>query len=210
MGSLVNDFFQIFVPMFSVLNPLGAIPVFLALTAGYSPEKLRSISISCAISVMIGLIVSAIMGRFILDFFSISIDAFRIGGGILIMINALNMIKGKIGPAKINSKELEDQKDAETIGIVPLAIPLLVGPGSISTAILYSKTFETTQQWSVAIFVFILLGVIVYLSQFFAKKIKRYLGEVGVNVMSRIMGLILIALGAEFIITGIKGSFSLS
>lgn len=209
MGSVVNDFFQIFVPIFSVLNPLGSVPIFLALTAGYSPERLKSISIACAISVTVGLIVSAIMGRYILDFFHVSIDAFRIGGGILIMINALNMIKGKIAASKMNSREFEKQKDTENIGIVPLAIPLLVGPGSISTAILYSKTFTSAQQWTVSIFVFILMGLIVYIVQFFAKKIKRFMGDVGVNVMTRIMGLILIALGAEFIITGIKGSFSL-
>ena len=97
----------------------------------------------------------------------------------------------------------------EDVGIVPLAIPLLVGPGSISTAILYSKTFSSAQQWTISIIVFVLMGIIVYVVQYFAKKIKRYMGDVGVNVMTRIMGLILIALGAEFIITGIKGSFSL-
>lgn len=209
MGSIINDFFLIFVPIFSVLNPLGSIPIFLALTAGYSPEKLKSISIACAISVTIGLIVSAILGRYILGFFHISIDAFRIGGGILIMINALNMIKGKIAASKMNSREFEKQKDTENVGIVPLAIPLLVGPGSISTAILYSKTFSSAQQWTISIIVFVLMGIIVYIVQYFAKKIKRYMGDVGVNVMTRIMGLILIALGAEFIITGIKGSFSL-
>ena len=209
MGSILNDFFQIFVPMFSILNPLGSIPIFLALTAGYSPDRLKAISIACALTVAIGLIVSAILGRYILDFFHISIDAFRIGGGILIMINALSMIQGRIGQSKMNAREFEKQKDAENIGIVPLAIPLLVGPGSISTTILYSKTFTSAQQWTISIFVFILLGFIVYIVQFFAKKIKRFMGDVGVNVMTRIMGLILIALGAEFIITGIKGSFSL-
>lgn len=209
MTSILNDFFQLFLTVLSVLNPIGAVPIFLALTAGYSPEKLKSINTSCAFTVTVALIVSAYLGSYILNFFHISLDAFRIGGGILITLNALTMIQGKLAAAKLNDRELDKQPDTESVGIVPLAIPLLVGPGTISTVILYTKSLSTPVQWATSTVTFVLMGILVYFVMYFAKNIKRMLGEVGVNVMTRIMGLILIALGAEFIVTGIKGAFKL-
>lgn len=209
MNDIFHDSSQLFVTVLSLLNPIGMVPIFLAMTAGYSNERLKSISRSCAIAVIIGLITSAFMGKIILDLFSISLFAFQIGGGILISMNALSMIKGSLSPHKLNKKEIEKQKDTENIGIVPLAIPLLVGPGTISAVILHTETIKEMSQWSGAIVVFLLMGLLVYLVQISAKNIKKILGTVGVNVMTRIMGLILIAVGAQFIITGIKGSFHL-
>ena len=209
MSDIINDFLQMFVPIFSVLNPLGAIPVFLGLTAGYSQDKVRSISLACSITVAVGLIISSLMGSYILNFFHVSIDSFRVGGGILITLNALSMIKGKLNPSKLNQSEIDKQKDTENIGIVPLAIPLLVGPGSISATIISARTFTTLQQWCIAIVCMIIMGALVYMTLLFAKTIKKYLGNVGVNVTTRIMGVVLMAVGAEYIISGIKGSFSL-
>lgn len=207
MSDIINDFFHFSIAVLSVLNPIGIIPVFLALTAGYSPEKLKGIIISCALSVTIGLIISAFLGNYILKFFGISLSAFQIAGGILISLNALSMLSGKLTPSKMNQKEIEKQKDTENIGLIPLAIPLLLGPGTISTVILYTKPFKTFQEWGMSLVVFLSMGVVVYLTQAFAKRIKGFLGDVGLNALTRIMGIILLAVGTEFIISAIKESF---
>ena len=147
--------------------------------------------------------ISLVFGQPILNFFGIGIDSFRIGGGILIGSMAFSMLSAK---PKINEAEMENTKITE-IGIVPLAIPLLSGPGAISTSIIHAEHFDTTVHWigsAVAIF---LIGIAIKLLFKFSRPIGKKLGQVGVNVMTRIMGLILMSLAVEFVVGGLKSIF---
>lgn len=199
----LNDIGQFFVAMLSILNPIGAIPVYIAMTDNLSHSQKKSITRACSIAVFVTITVSLLMGSMVLKFFGISVASFTIGGGFLISSTALSMIKGKTSESKLNQEEITESSLRE-VGIVPLAIPLLSGPGTISTSIIYSKSFSSTSQWIISISLMAVLSFIVYLILINADRIRNRLGNLGVNVMTRIMGLILLASSIEMILGGVK------
>ncbi len=191
--------------MISIINPIGAIPVFLSLTVDNSNEDIKQIAKTCAIAIFFTIIISLFFGENILGIFGITIPAFMVGGGILIGSNAFNMLKGQTNETKLNRKEIKRTKEEITeMGIVPLGIPLLAGPGSISTAIIYSEKLHGVFSWSGAVGSVLIISILVFLILTFSRKISNKIGRIGVNVMTRIMGLILMALSVEFISNGIK------
>lgn len=199
----LNEYGQFFVAMLSILNPIGAIPVYISMTDNLSELQKRSITRSCSVAIFITISVSLIMGSKILNFFGISVASFTIGGGILIGSTALSMIKGKTSESKLNKEEITESSLRE-VGIVPLAIPLLSGPGTISTSIIYSKNFNSAPQWMVSIGLMALLSLLVYVVLRNADHIRARMGNLGVNVMTRIMGLILLASSIEMMLAGVK------
>ncbi len=205
----IQEITKFAIAIVSIINPIGAIPVFLSLTVDHSNEEIKIIARTCAIAIFITICTSLLAGQYILEVFGITIDSFRIGGGILIGMNAINMIRGQRNESKLNKKEiLKTKEDLSELGIVPLAIPLLAGPGAISTSIIYSERLHGTVSWSGAIISLLLISVITYLSLSFSRTISARVGRIGVNVMTRIMGLILMAIGVEFVTGGIKQIFS--
>ena len=200
--------FKLFISLASVLNPLGALPVYLTLTQENSRDEIKRIATSCSIAVFITIAVSLIFGQKILGFFGISVASFRVGGGVLLATMALSMLQAKRTSTKLNKQEeRESSIDIKEIGIVPLAIPLLAGPGTISTSIIQAQSLQTPMLWAGAIMVCLLIGITVKLVLTFSRLIGRRLGTVGVNVMTRIMGLILMAMAVEFITGGLKEIF---
>lgn len=199
----LNDIGQFFVAMLSILNPIGAIPVYIAMTDNLSHSQKKSITRACSVAVFVTIAVSLLMGSKVLKFFGISVASFTIGGGILIASTALSMIKGKTAESKLNKDEITESSLRE-VGIVPLAIPLLSGPGTISTSIIYSKSFTSTSQWIISIGLMAVLSFMVYLILINADRIRQRMGNLGVNVMTRIMGLILLASSIEMMLGGVK------
>lgn len=199
----LNDIGQFFVAMLSILNPIGAIPVYIAMTDNLSHSQKKSITRACSVAVFVTIAVSLLMGSKVLKFFGISVASFTIGGGILIASTALSMIKGKTAESKLNKDEITESSLRE-VGIVPLAIPLLSGPGTISTSIIYSKSFTSTSQWIISIGLMAVLSFMVYLILINADRIRQKMGNLGVNVMTRIMGLILLASSIEMMLGGVK------
>lgn len=194
---------QFTIAMLSIINPIGAIPVFLAMTAELTNSQRLHMTKACAITVFITISVSLIGGHVILQFFGISVASFTIGGGILIFTMALSMIKAQNVEAKLTQKEMSTSSIKE-IGIVPLAIPLLSGPGAISTSIIYAKKFSTTYEWVLAFTLIAIISLIVYLVLSRANLIREKIGDLGVNVLTRIMGLILLAMAIEMMLGGVK------
>lgn len=204
MPASINDSINFLVTIISILNPLGALPLFLALTRHHTVRDIRIISNSCTLAVMITIALSLVMGKKILAFFGIGIPSFTVGGGILIFGMAMGMVRAHASEVKLNKDEIEHLADPSEIGIVPLAIPMLSGPGTISSSIIYSKGMISTAHWIGAAVVILICGLLVKLSLTYARPIGNRIGKIGLNVMTRIMGIILLASSIEMITKGLK------
>ena len=159
------------------------------------------------IAVMVILWVSMFFGQMILDLFGISIASFRIAGGSLITLIAWSMLQGKLGEVKHNKEEKGEIAAKESIAVVPLALPLMAGPGAISSTIVYSSQFNSPGQLfglSLVVVIFSLFSWLVFRA---APLLFRLMGKTGINVVTRIMGLIMMSLGIEIMVAGIKHMF---
>lgn len=201
-------YFKFFIGLFALVNPVGIIPVFISMTSYQTATARNKTNLTANLSVAIILWSSLFLGDGILQLFGIiSIDSFRIAGGILVVTIAMSMISGKLGEDKQNKQEKSETAIRESIGVVPLALPLMAGPGAISSTIVWGTRYHSIAHllgFSVAIALFALCCWGVFRM---APWLVRLLGQTGINVITRIMGLLLMALGIEFIVTGIKGIF---
>ena len=204
MNTAFSDVVKFSITLISIINPLGAIPVFLGFTKNHKNLNIKSVINTCATASTITILVSLIFGQMLLNFFGISVASFTIGGGFLLFTMAFSMISGHQSTTKINTEEIRSFDFEREIGIIPLAIPLLSGPGAISTSIIHAKNFRTSAHWIIAIVMIILIGVLIKIILSYAEKIGERLGQIGLNVMTRIMGLILLSMSIEMIASGIK------
>ncbi len=209
----LTPFLKIFAGLLSIVNPLGSVPIFLGLTAGMNEEERNRCAKTAALAMAVILSTSALAGNEILRFFGIGIDSFRIGGGVLILLLAISMLHAKTSHVKHTPDEAEEAVAKEDISVVPLAIPLLAGPGAISSVILYlteGGMLSSVSYYARFAEVEIVIVLVCLVSWFFlrlAVPIGDKLGATGINIASRIMGLILSAIAIEFIAAGIKGLF---
>lgn len=204
MNQDISDLMKFAITLISIINPLGAIPVFLGFSKNHKNLNIKKVSYTTATAVTTTLLVSLFFGQAVLNFFGISIASFTIGGGLLLFTMAFSMISAHQSNAKINTEEIRSIDFEREIGIIPLAIPLLSGPGAISTSIIYSKNFSHLTHWIGAIVVIFVIGLIIKIILSYADKIGDRLGQIGLNVMTRIMGLILLSMSIEMIAGGIK------
>ncbi|MBE2895328.1 YchE family NAAT transporter [Pasteurellaceae bacterium HPA106] len=204
----LSVYIQFFIGLVAIVNPFGILPIFVSMTANqYEAERKKTTLMTC-VSVAVILLISVFVGQLILNLFSISIDAFRIAGGILIVTIAMTMINGKLGDQKQNKEEqTTDVTEYNNIAVVPLAMPIMAGPGSISTTIVWSSRYNSWVDlgaFSVAVLLFALLCYALFRS---APYIVSLLGKTGSNVVTRIMGVILMSLGIEVAVVGIGNLF---
>ncbi|WP_106183148.1 MarC family protein [Candidatus Pandoraea novymonadis] len=202
------DTLKFFISLLALVNPLGAIPLFISLTGQQtSTEKRHTIKVT-AISVALVVVCSGLFGEHIIRFFGISVASLEVGGGIIMLLMAVNMLNAK---SANNSDRATDEERYEArarpnIAVVPLAIPLLTGPGTISTVIIYAG--RGAQHWTQILLwlvvIGIALGTVVWLALRLAERIEHWLGYTGINIGTRLMGLILSALAVEFIIDGLR------
>jgi len=200
-------FLQFFLGLVAAVNPVGIMPVFVSLTGHMTQEEKNKTAVTANLAVAIILVVSLMAGQMLLDMFSISLDSFRVAGGLLLLSIAFSMMSGKLGEDKQNKQEKSEYVSREQIGVVPLAMPLMAGPGAISSTIVYGSRYPgmfDTVGIIVTIVVFALCTWLLFRS---APLIVRFLGQTGINVITRIMGLILGALGIEFIANGLRNLF---
>jgi len=199
--------------LFAITNPVGAVPVFLSVTHDLSLRERREIATKTALTVVVTLVVFALIGQWIFRFFGSSVDAFAIAGGILLFRMAMDMLSGKLSSVKISREETEEFDEEtvtlEEVAIIPLAIPLISGPGAITTVMLYMARSEGIGEKATVLLSIVLIGVTVWLVLCSANRIKAKLGRVGIKVMTRMMGLILTSMAVQMIINGIKGAFGL-
>ncbi len=197
-------YLQFFLGLVAAVNPVGIMPIFVSLTGHMSSEEKTKTATTANIAVAVILITSLLAGQVLLDMFSISLDSFRIAGGLLLMSIAFSMMSGKLGEDKQNKQEKSEYISREQIGVVPLAMPLMAGPGAISSTIVFGSRYPTiTDTFAIAVTV-VFFSICSWLLFRSAPIIVRFLGQTGINVITRIMGLILAALGIEFIANGVR------
>ncbi len=205
------DLIKPLVTLVAIVNPLGIVPFFIHYTQGYThAQRMRTAKVS-AISAFFVISISALIGQQLLGFFGISIASFQVGGGLLLLISSLSMLNAQPAEAKASAEEVRATEVKAAMGasiaVVPLTIPLLTGPATISTMVIYAT--QTRQWWELAILVGygIVVAIITLLAFRLAEPIARVFGKTGINVMTRLMGLILAALAVEVMANGLGKLF---
>lgn len=198
---------KVAVSLVAILNPLGAIPLFLGFTEGMETSARRRTGRSAALAVAIVLVVSVWLGQDILELFGVRIASFQIGGGILALLMAIDMLQARLSPSKQTREEAREAGSRESVGVVPLGIPLLAGPGSISLAIVGAEQAAGGAEMVALTAVVLLLGALTWFVLRMAEPLGRVLGQTGINIITRLMGLVLAAIAIEFIATGMADLF---
>lgn len=200
-----------------LINPFGALSIYLDLTQNLSTRERRKVAKMASITVMIAIMAFTLTGSTILKLFGISVGAFQVGGGILVLLIAISLMNGGTNPAKPDVV-IDENKDMEVsnrnvhhnlsaMAVVPLAIPMMIGPGGISTVIIYAsaaKDYRDTVSILIAGFVISLLCYIILLA---AARVSQKLGDTGVTILNRVMGMLLAAVSVEIIVAGLKALF---
>ncbi len=193
------DILKPLIALLAIVNPIGVLPFFIHFTTGFSREQRQRTIRVAAFSAFVVIAVSAVAGLRIIEFFGISLASFQVGGGMLLMLSSLQMLNAQ--PAESRTSDLaegSDKADAgDSIAIVPLTIPLLTGPATISTMVIYAE--KTRHWWEMAILVGygVVIGLSVWVAFSLSGRIARFIGKTGINVMTRLMGLVLAALAVE-------------
>ncbi len=199
--------FNAFVTLLVVVDPLGLAPIFAALTQGYSEKRKRETAVrGTALGAAI-LLVFALAGDVLLEALGIGLPAFRTAGGILLFVLSVDMIFARpTGMRARTVREQEEEDYGQDVTVFPLAIPLLAGPGAITTVLLYTGGRDVA---GITVFMVVLLAVLLLtlVSLLLAPRIMRLFGETGANVLARVLGVLLAALAVQFVIDGLQSSF---
>jgi multiple antibiotic resistance protein len=198
----------IFTSILFIVDPFAVIPTFLAMTVRDTPAQRRILARRGAWTCAITLTAFALGGSMIFRIFGITIGAFKIAGGVLMGLNALDMVQARRSQQRESAVETAEGIQKEDIGILPLGVPMLAGPGAISTVMVLALTAKSTPA-HIAVYVSIVLTAVVsYLVLAAASIVERRLGQTGMRILTRLMGLVLCAIAVQFILDGIKLSFA--
>jgi multiple antibiotic resistance protein len=207
VSSTISYLFNTIVSIFVMVDPLAAIPVYLVLTERFTPldvKKTRRKSVIVATGILLAF---ALIGVWILNLFGISIDALRIAGGILLLKISLEQLGGG-SPTKIKKDETNESLHRDDISVVPLAMPMLAGPGAISTIVVQSTRGTNFLNILALSFSIIFVMWLSYVCLKFSQYLYQLMGKTGLNLLGKIMGILVAAIAIEFIITGIRDVFS--
>jgi multiple antibiotic resistance protein len=193
-----------FTSIFVLVDPFAAIPTFLAMTADVQPGARRHMAWRAAWTCFIVLSVFALLGSYIFRLFGITLPAFKIAGGIILGLIGLDMLQARRSQTKETPGEAEEGAEKEDVGIIPLGIPMLAGPGSISTVMVLMSQIPG---WPHAIVIFSAIAVtsvISFVVLAAGDRVSSYLGETGIRILTRMMGLLLISIAVQFVLNGLK------
>lgn len=194
-----------FTTMFIIIDPPGLAPVFIALTQGMSAAQRRAIAIrACIVSAAL-MMLFLFLGETVLGFIGISMDAFRIAGGILLFLTALDMLFQKRQARREESAATGQAEHEDDPSVFPLALPLIVGPGAITTIILLAGEAQGAAEFGAIAGVLMAVLLIVLLAFLAAPSIERALGKTGLNIVTRLLGMLLAALAIQFVLDGLRG-----
>ncbi|MGZ8142546.1 MAG: MarC family protein [Methylosarcina sp.] len=202
-----TDYIKIFIALLAVVDPLGVAPIIAALTTRVGDAELKKIAVTVAFTVLTILLLALFIGEDMLIFFGISIHSFMVSGGILLMLMAISMLQAKISETVQNKVEAKEGEAKESVAVVPLSMPLLAGPGAISTVILYGQSGSGSRHFLFMSLDIIMVVIILWVVISCIPWLTRHISRTGINIFTRLMGLILSALAIEFMATGLKGLF---
>jgi multiple antibiotic resistance protein len=205
------DLIKPLVTLVAIVNPLAIVPFFIHYTQGYSDAQRRHTVRMSAFSAFVVIAVSALIGLQLLAFFGISIASFQVGGGLLLLMSSLSMLNAQPAESKTNVEELRATEVKASMGasiaVVPLTIPLLTGPATISTVVIYADKAQHLWELAVLVGYGVVVALATALAFSLAQPIARVLGKTGINIMTRLMGLILAALAVEVMADGLGKLF---
>lgn len=190
-----------FTSLFTVINPIGVLPMFLSMTQGMDEQATRKVALKATITAFLVMVIFAFTGQFIFDFFAISIHGLKIVGGILFFLMGYDMLQGKMSPTK---KESHAPEPDEEFAITPLGIPMIGGPATITVSIVLMQENPEVERRLVLLAVMSAISVVTFLLLLGSRGISRFLGRSGNKVMTRIMGLIVMMIAVEFFSAGLK------
>ena len=202
-ASLLQFCFVALTSVFFLVDPIAAIPTFLAMTGASDRPDRRRMAKRAAWTCLIVLTSFASAGKLIFRVFGITLPAFKIAGGVILLLIGIDMLQARRSPTKETPRETQEGSEKEDVGIIPLGVPMLAGPGAISTVMVLMSGVPT---WWYIIPVFLAVAVTSLLSYWVlagADGVRRYLGETGIRILTRMMGLILTAIAVQFVLNGL-------
>ena len=202
-----TEYSRFFIALFVIIDPFAAVPIFLVLTKSFTPREQGRIANITAITVLLVLVVAALSGEKLLEGMGTSLASFRVGGGIVLLLMALSMLRAQSDTMRTTPAEEAEAGDRNAIAVVPLAIPLLAGPGSISNVIIQMHRSEMPYHSLVVIATIALVCILLWLVLRMATLIGKKLGHIGLNVINRLFGLILAAIAVEIMANGLRELF---
>lgn len=191
-----------FVTLFVIIDPIGLTPIFLALTQGATPQERRSIALRAAFTAMFLLALFTLFGEAVLGFAGISMAAFRVAGGVLLFLTALDMLFER--RTKRRENQGEEATEAEDPSIFPMSIPLIAGPGSIATVILLAGQKPGLEGFALVMGVVVAVLFVMLLMFLASGMLEHALGKTGINVVTRLLGMLLAALSVQFVLDGLR------
>jgi multiple antibiotic resistance protein len=202
-----TEYTRFFIALFVILDPFAAVPIFLVLTKAYTATERGRIVNIAALSVFLVLVIASLTGETLLHAMGTTLASFRVGGGIVLLLMALAMLRAQTDTVRTTPVEEAEAEDKRTIAVVPLAIPLLAGPGSISTVIIQMHRSDTQYHGVLVILSITLVCLLLWLVLRMAATIGKLLGQIGLNIINRLFGLILAAIAVEIMANGLRQLF---
>lgn len=193
------------VAMVTMMNPLGSLSIFLQLTKQFSTQQQRKTALRCGLSMTIIMVASIWVGSQLLDLLGITIDSFRFAGGIILLLTGLSMLQSKESPINHTPEDDVAAEERHSIAVVPLALPIIIGPGAISTLIIASDDYPSVpfKLWLSALCAF--LAFAMFLILYFGSQIGEFIGESVIKVITRIMGMVIMAIAVGMLAHGLLG-----
>ncbi len=189
--------------VFVVVNPIGNVPIFYSLTIGYDEKTKHNVIMKIFWVTLGALVLFGLLGSFIFEIYGISLPAFEIAGGILLFSTSFSMLHGETPRSKTSKEDRDEALERESIGVVPLGIPLFAGPGAITTVIIFSGEAHSVVNELFVIVAIVITAVSSYVALVYSAPLFNRLGRMGAMAFSRIEGILLAALAVQFIISGI-------
>jgi multiple antibiotic resistance protein len=204
MMALLQFWLIAFTSIFVLVDPIAAVPTFLAMTVDSNRPRRRHMAVRAAWTCFIVLITFSVAGTFIFRLFGITLAAFKIAGGLILGLIGLDMLKAKRSPTKETPGETEEGAEKEDVGIIPLGIPMLAGPGSISSVMVLMSQNPDWQHDIVVGCAIAAVAALSFLILAAADRVSLYLKETGIRILTRMMGLLLTAIAVQFVLNGLK------
>jgi len=202
-----TEYSRFLIALFVILDPFAAVPIFLVLTKNYSADERGRISNISAVTVFIVLVAASLTGEALLQGMGTSLASFRVGGGVVLLLMALSMLRAQTDEVRTTPAEQAEAEDRNAIAVVPLAIPLMAGPGSISNVIIEMHRSDTEFHGILVILSIAIVCLFLWLVLRMAGTIGRILGQTGLNIINRLFGLILASIAVEIMANGLKQLF---
>lgn len=200
-----------------LINPFGALAIYLDLTRNHSSRERRKVAQIASLTVLIAITLFTLSGGWLLKLLGISVGSFQVGGGILVLLIAISLMNGDNNPAKpdlgteerneITIQQPKAHQSIAAVAVVPLAIPMMIGPGGISTVIIYASSAKNYWNIISILLAGLIISLICYATLMAAARISKVLGDTGLTILNRIMGMLLAAVSVEIIVAGLKNLF---